>query len=594
MLAVFWIFATGCPGPVSRTDEKGGKAKGHGKEVAVLTLTGQMVEHKTLGDLFGPKHVTLRRTLKTLRKAAADSRIGTVAIRVGDLQTGWAQIAEIKAAFSRLKRAKKRVVVHLDQPQNATYYLALGADEIQIAPSSSLWLIGLKAEVLFLRGLLDKLGIKADMAQVGKYKGAAEPLTRKSMSPELEKALTALVDGMFSTLVTEIASARGISEQEVKKLIDRAPLTAKSALGAKLVDKVGSHREQVRELAGQAEIHWEYGKKQKPGTWSGLLELIQPDRAGEPPKEPHVALVYAIGPIVYGRRQGGVFSSEEMIVSHKMEELVEELQSSENVKAVLLRINSPGGSALASDVIWKSLRKLAKKKPVVVTMGDVAASGGYYIASAGTKVYAQPLSMTGSIGVVGGKLSFGGLFEKIGITRGVITRGQQADMFSPSRPFSAEEKERIEKVMKRTYDQFIERVAAGRDMSRSAVERAAKGRVWTGRLAKKRGLVDQLGGIYDALAEARRLGKLPEDAKVTIYPRPRSWLEVLQERLGSPESSVATHGLPGAPSGLLHNLAFLSALDGELCSHLLRLLAAAAMWKRERALVIAPYHIRVR
>jgi protease-4 len=582
---------TACPGPRTTAHKKAKKTAKHGHDVAVMTLTGPLVEDKSLGDLFGPKVMTLRRTLKTLRKAARDSRIGTVLLRVGALQTGWAQLADLRAALKTIQRAKKKVVVHLDEPGNGAYYLAVGADEIQISAASSVWMIGLSANIVFVKGLLDKLGVKADMVHVGKYKSAAEPLTRKTPSPEMKKALSAMLDGMYAELVTAVAEGRNLAPDAVKKIIDSAPVTAKEALQQKLVDRIGELRAYAKALAGgSAKVHWNYGKKKKAGTWSGLLELLQPDKTGKPPKSPHVALVYAVGPIVYGDRQSGLLGNDELIASNVMVKTLDRLRTAEKVKAVLLRIDSPGGSALASDIIWASLRRLAAVKPVIVSMGDVAASGGYYLASAATKIYAQPLSLTGSIGVVGGKIALGGLYGKLGITETTLTRGAQADFFSSSRPFSENERQKFEALMKNTYDTFVARVASGRKMSRAKVERAAQGRVWIGRRAKALGLVDELGGLYDALAEARKLGKLPEDAKVTLYPRPKSWLQELQERLGSPGVSLSGAGL----GGVAPPLAMLSALDARVYRYLVEVVCLAAGWKKEPIMAVMPYWVQVR
>ena len=304
-------------------------------------------------------------------------------------------------------------------------------------------------------------------------------------------------------------------------------------------------------------------------------------------------MVYAVGPIVYGGRRGGLFVDEEMISSHEMEKIMDELRGKDKVKAVILRINSPGGSALASDLIWHAVRRLAKKKPVIVSMGDVAASGGYYIAAAGTKIIAQPMTVTGSIGVVGGKISLGGLFDKLGIKRQVLKRGARADIFAPNKTFSDDERAQIKKLMTSTYEVFLERVATGRSMSKGAVKRGAEGRVWTGRKAKALGLVDGIGGLHAALAQARKAGKLPVDAKVAIYPRPKSWLELLQRRLSPDGVSIGTLIRSGS-SPVRQAWVGLRALNPALLARLKRLLTAIALCHREKALTLLPYDITIR
>lgn len=591
--SLFLWCAVGCRAPAETGAKiKGDKAEGHGNEVAVITLTGNMVEEKSLGDIFGPRAMVLRKVLDRLKKASRDSKIGKIVLRVGSLNTGWAQIHEIREALDTIRRGKKKVVFHLDEPNNLTYFLALSGDEIQLSPTSYLWLIGLRSEVIFLAGLLEKLGLKADMLQVGEYKGAVEPLTRKEMSKNLETSLSELLDGLYTELVKETAQGRNLPEEAVKKLIDSAPHSAKDAINAKLVDRVAGFRDSVIELAKGGKINWSYGKKEKAGSWSELLELIQPETTGKPPKEDHVAVVYAIGPIIYGGKQGGGLGGEEMVSSHELENIMNKLRDNEKVKSVVLRINSPGGSALASDILWLAVRRLAKKKPVIVSMGDVAASGGYYIASAGTKIFAQPMTITGSIGVMGGKIALGGLFRKIGVNRQVLRRGKNSDMFAPDREFSSQEREIVEKFMKATYERFLSRVAEGRRLSPAKVRRAAKGRVWTGRKAEDLGLVDEMGGISAAIAEARRAGKLPLDAKSAVYPRPKSWLELLQSSLSPEGVSLSLNGamLGGGAHGLMA-LKAISMFHHPVAKRLRRLLLSVAFCQRERVLTLMPFDV---
>jgi protease-4 len=269
------------------------------------------------------------------------------------------------------------------------------------------------------------------------------------------------------------------------------------------------------------------------------------------------------------------------VASHHLSRILDELREAKRVRAVVLRINSPGGSALASELIWHAVKRLAAAKPIVVSMGDVAASGGYYIASPATRILAQPYTLTGSIGVVGGKFSLAGLFEKIGITSETLHRGARADLFNLARAWTPSERQVIQNLMARTYRQFVSRVAAGRKLPVAKVQQAAQGRIWCGTDARKQGLVDQLGGLLDAVAEAKRLSKLPRDAKTAVYPRPKTWLERLQEGLGGDRARVH----------LLHSLLALGPLE----SHRLRdLLTLLRQWQREVALAWMPVFVRVR
>jgi protease-4 len=346
----------------------------------------------------------------------------------------------------------------------------------------------------------------------------------------------ALLDDTFGELLTAVAEARKLPESELRTLVDRAPFSAKDALGAKLVDRIATHRQDTQRLAAGGSINWTFGKKKKEtGTMRSLMELLKPSELTKPPKEPHVALVYAEGQIIHGPRRKG-FGATSHVSSYHLTSVLEELRDSDRAKAVVLRIDSPGGSALASELIYQAVKELAKVKPVVVSMGDVAASGGYYIAAPASRILAQPGTITGSIGVVGGKFSLSGLFGKVGLTSEVLTRGARADLFNLARLWTPEERAVIQAHMAHTYGLFVSRVSEGRKLSPKEVEEVAQGRIWSGKAAKTRRLVDKLGGLQDAVSEAKQLAKLPSTAKTAVYPRPMTWIERLQEGLGATEA----------------------------------------------------------
>lgn len=551
--------------------------------VVVLTLHGRITETGVERQLFGEEAVSLRSLLRRLRQARTSSEVKSVVVRIGSLRTGRAQLAELRQAIGEARKAGKKVIAHLDDAGNGEYYLATAADEIVMSEAGTLWLTGMVAQVTFLKGLLDKIGVQAELLHEGKYKGAGEPLTRESMSEETKEALGSFLDDSFADLVDAVATARSLSKDEIRKLVDRAPMTAEAAHKARLVDRMATHREDVRKLAGAGSINWSYGKKKKEtGTLRSLMELFKPSEMTKPPRDPHVALVYAEGPIIHGPRRKGLGASTH-VASYHLVKVLDELRDSDVVRGVVLRIDSPGGSALASDVIYQAVSRLAATKPVVVSMGDVAASGGYYIAAPATRIMAQPSTLTGSIGVMGGKFSLAGLFQKVGVTSEVITRGARADLFNLSRPWTAEERAVIQGHMAHTYGQFIARVAKGRKLQPGAVEKVAQGRIWSGRAALSHRLVDKLGGLLDAVAEAKQLGKLPDAAKTAVYPRPLTWIERLQEGLGATETRATIA------------LRALEHLDPSLADQKLdSLFAVLPAWTREHVLAWFPLLLTVR
>ncbi len=548
--------------------------------VVVINLHGAMTETGDDGRLFSST-ASLRAVIKRLREARESKKVDKVVLRIGQLRTGWAQLTELRSAVATTKKAGKRVIAHLDDAGNREYYLACSADEVVMSESGSLWLVGVSAQALFLRGLLDKLGIEAEFLHEGKYKGAADALTRKTMSPAMKEALGAILDNTFASLVKSVTQGRKLSAAKVKQLIDQAPLGAEKLKRLGLIDRIANHEADTHKLAAGGSINWRFGKKKKDqGALRNLMELFKPKALTRPPSTPHVALVYAEGEIVYGPRRRGLSVSPH-VASHHLITVLDKLRTQENVKAVVLRINSPGGSALASDLIWHAVKRLRAVKPVVVSMGDVAASGGYYIASPATRIYAQPMTLTGSIGVVGGKFNVVGLMEKLGVTSQTLTRGARADIFNLTRRWNPAERKVIQKIMHRTYKQFIARVALGRKLTEAQVEKVAQGRIWSGQAALDHKLVDRLGGMLDAVADAKGLGKLNPNAKTAVYPRPKTWIEKLQEGLGGSNTKV-TQAIMAELTGL------------GLGPELMGVFMALRSWRRERVLTWMPIIVRVK
>jgi protease-4 len=363
---------------------------------------------------------------------------------------------------------------------------------------------------MFLRGAYDKLGIKPNFAHVGRYKSAVEQFTRDSLSPDGRRALEDLLDDEFTLLVDSLASARGIPVDSVRRLIDDGPFTARVAHARGLVDTLLA-RADVDSLAAHAD-----GGRRPTVSFTRYAE-----EGGEVTGE-HIALVVAEGEIVDGRSSEGAFGGRS-VGDRTLVEALREIRARKSIRAVVVRIDSPGGSGNASDAVWQELRRLRREKPIIVSMGDVAASGGYYMACAADAIVADPGTITGSIGVFGGKLNVLGLYRKLGLNVETVSRGRHAGMWSPYRDFDEEEVVRYQESLEQFYDVFLARVAEGRKMSPGLVDSVGQGRVWSGLAARERGLVDRFGGLNEAMELARVRAHIDADADIVVdvYPRPR-------------------------------------------------------------------------
>ena len=586
-LVIEQVVLVGCPGAGRKTTGSTKAGKGHGPDVAVFVLRGRLVERRAMEDMLGPEQPILYRVVNRLDRARRDSKVGTVVLRFEGVTAGWAQWGELRQAIERLRRAHKKVIVHFDSAGNGLYYTATAADHVVMSPGGTLWTIGLHMELTFFKGLLDKLGIDADLLQVGKYKGASEPFTRTGMSPEFRQSLGGLVTSLYREFLSGVGAGRKHPAKWVQTRVDEGPLLADQARKEGLVDQVADFGTLMRTMKGA--LDWGYGKKKAAGkSLTDLLALLQGNQGGGVPSTPHVGLVYALGTVVLGRGNAGLFGMGQVVASTPMVKTLTELAKDDKVKAVVLRIDSPGGSALASELIWQAARRLAQRKPLIVSMGNVAASGGYYIASAARRIFAEPGTITGSIGVVGGKLVLSRLFDKVGITTEELNRGKYAGLFSSSRTFSPDERTIVGRMMKQTYQLFLKRVAAGRKVSPSMLGGVAQGRIWSGRAAKGVSLVDQVGGLYDALAEARKIGHLGAGAEVAIYPRPKNWIQLIGEKFG--RKDVAAPALPGVSGWLT----LVDAMAPDVGRGLRLFVAATWGLRREKVMALLPFGIRIR
>ncbi len=532
------------PKPVVQTVEKPADGKKVDKieltnpMVAEIILRGDYPEGSSTDSLFSHIQPSLSKVVRRLDKAAEDDAVRAVLLRIEELQLGWGKVYELRAAIGRIRKAGKPVYALLSHAETNAYLLASACDEIVLAPPGVLLLPGVRAEVTFYKGLLEKLGIQFDMLQMGKYKGAAEPFTRREMSPAMRENMETLVDGLYENLITTLAVDRKLGRDQAMKLVDNAMYTAEAARKAGLVDQVAYRDEFLETLkkrlkVDKLDVSTKYGQEKTKTEFSGLsgfLKLMELAVGGKPSKketkQKKVAVVYAVGAIVTGKSTSDIFGIQ-TVGSTTLVEALRNAADDSNVVAIVLRIDSPGGSAVASDLIWHEVVKI--KKPIIASMGSVAASGGYYIAMGADRIFATPSTVTGSIGVVGGKPAINGFFDKIGLNTEVISRGKNSGAFSVVHPMKPEERAVWQKMMEEVYAQFVSKAAEGRKMPREKLEELAQGRVYTGDQAVAKGLVDEVGTLEDAVAAAKNAaGVQPgEKLEIQILPKPKSFLEQL-------------------------------------------------------------------
>ena len=488
------------------------------EHVVVLDLEGPIDELETISLFAGAVGKPVREITTTIAKAASDEKVKGLVVRAHALEIDLALAEELRRALLAFKASGKPLACHTESVANAGYIVLTGCDRIGLAPLGQVAITGSAATPIHVKGLLDTLGVQAQFLHVGAYKGAAEPLTREAPSEEMLETLRAIVDRGYETLVAAIVDGRKLSREDAVAAVDEAIFVDEAAVKAKLVDAVAPWDAFLREATG-GKPWTRAGQKSDDGMMAQMLSLqrflgmVPPER----PDGPHVALVYAVGTVIDGKGSGIVGARQE-IASRTLVAALDALGRDENTKAVVMRVSSPGGSALASEQIWHAVARLSEHKPVIVSMGAVAASGGYYIAAGAKKIFAEPTTLTGSIGVVGGKLVLGPALDRLGVKSYEVHKGERALLWSSLQPWTDTEKAAVQSLMDTTYARFVDHVAAGRAKDLETVEEIAQGRVWTGADALDRGLVDAMGGLDDAIAEARKLGDVPADAKLEVYP----------------------------------------------------------------------------
>jgi protease-4 len=489
----------------------------------VLALSGEIPERPPvrvpIPVIEARRPFTVHQVWDLMRKAAADKRIKAVVLFPEDLGAGWAKLQEIRQALVEFRKSGKPLLAYLRSPGAREYYLATAAERIAMSREDLLDVKGLRAEVMFLKGTLDKLGVEFEIEHAGRYKDAGDMFTRSSMRPETREVLDAVLDQLFGDFVQAVAQGRSMEADRVRALVDEGPFLAVQAQARGLVDELAFEEEffdRLKERLGQEELR-KLSCRDYVRVPAGSLGLEGGSR---------IALVVAEGTIVRG--EDGL-EEEGLLASRSFGRLLGQIREDDNIKGVILRINSPGGDAIASDEILREARRLAEKKPLVVSMSDSAASGGYFIAMTGSPVIAYPHTFTGSIGVLYGKVNLRGLYDKLGVRKELLTRGRFADLDSDYKPLSAAGREKLREGVEAIYASFLQVVAEGRKRPVEKIRPLAEGRVWLGAQARENGLVDELGGLDRAIELVKEKAGIAagEKIRLVVYPRRRSLFDYL-------------------------------------------------------------------
>lgn len=497
----------------------------------------EMLPDDVVGQLLGREVGTVRGFVDSLRMAKRDPRITNVLLMPSSLDLPyWAKLQELRDAVLDFRRSGKTVTSFLEYGGDREYYLASAADRVYLLPSSPLDLTGVASYEIFLRGTLDKIGAQPDFLRIGDYKTAPNQLTETRMTPEHREMTESLNHDMYSQLVNGIATSRKKTVEEVRSLLDQGPFVPEEALRAGLVDDLAYEDQlddRVPALRGDADH-----RRRVDGA---DYQRISPSTVGIRSRS-RIAVLYAVGTIVSGKSRYDVTDGA-LVGSDTLVEQLRRVRDDDSIKAIVLRIDSPGGSSVASDVIWRELvitRDENRSRPLIVSMSDLAASGGYYIAMPGQVIVAQPGTLTGSIGIFAGKLALGGTLAKAGVTNETVKSGANSDIYSPFTPFTPEQRTKLHAFLQDFYDGFVEKAADSRKTTPERIDQVAQGRVWTGLQARERGLVDMLGGLDVAVSVAKQRAKIPadEDVELVVYPPRRGFFEALSETFGSSGANV--------------------------------------------------------
>jgi protease IV len=529
---------------------------------------------------FGGPDQSLTGLVMQFKKAKVDTRIKAILLDINMSGVGWGKAEELRDAITDFRSSGKPVYAYIEFGLNKEYYIATACDKIVVPPPGELFITGLAADVMFFRGSLDKLGVYPDIYQIGKYKSAGDMFTQKEMTEAHRQYINELLDDLFGRYVNAIAQGRHKTPQEVQALIDNAPYNASSAKDAGLIDEAlykDEVEKQLKTLLG-------YKDTDSFAAVRGAdYRDVSPESLGLNKGE-RIAVIYASGEIGSGSSQNSP-SGDQSIGSDTLAKALNDAAADKTIKAIVMRVDSPGGSGLASDIIWRAVETANQKKPVVVSMSDVAASGGYYISASAAKIVAQPSTITGSIGVVAGKPVLRGFYDWLGISNEYVLRGKTAGIFRETEKFSDEERAKFEEWIKTTYYRdFVPKVAKGRKKDAQFIDSVGQGRVWTGAQARNNGLVDEFGGLDKAIEMAKQLANIPADKGVerVILPYPTTFLQELLNGGGENSNTQVEQ-----------QRAVLAALP-EDARRALRYMALMDRMKNGESMLLMPYDLRIK
>ncbi|MHC4482273.1 MAG: signal peptide peptidase SppA [Planctomycetota bacterium] len=574
--------------------------------IAHFHLRGTLRE-KPVEDPFGflSQQVTsLKDLLRRLERARDDDSVKAVVLTFDRMMLGFGQLEEIRGALKELKDANKRVFVHAEGMSTGVYALLCAASDLSVTPRSSLWLTGLYGESIYLKGLLDKIAVEADFLQMGDYKSAAEMFTRTSPSKAAEDNVNWLLDGFYDSMVKMICESRGLTPKKARQLVDDGPYLAERALESGLINTV-AYRDAFlgnikTELGQNVLINNRYGEEKER-----LIDFSNPfaifsvfanlARKYQKPSKDIIAVVYVEGMILPGHAEPSPFGSPDWACSGDIRKALEKAANDESVKAVVMRVDSPGGSAEASEVIWNAARQAKAKKPLVVSMGNVAGSGGYYVSCGADAIFANGTTITASIGVVGGKFVTTEMWNKLGVNWVGYKRGANADLLSSARRFDEGQRARINDLMEKIYKVFKDHIIEARsDKLAKPIEELAGGRVYTGRQALELGLVDRIGGLSDAVEYAAAKASI-SDYDVRVVPEPKDFFTAILEEMsgrGERTTDISTRTgerLVNLNSPMLSSvLGLLGRLDPQRAGALRRALERTELIHREGVALVMP------
>ncbi|MCH8054312.1 MAG: signal peptide peptidase SppA [Planctomycetes bacterium] len=576
------------------------------KKIVHLELKGTLQEAPPdpMALFASSKALNTKGLLDHLKKMRRDNDVEAVFITFERVGMGLAQIQELRHAIDQLKAADKEVYIHMDSCYSSgLYWLASSASHLAVVPTGDVWVTGLYGEQLYVKTLLGFMGIEADVIHIGDYKSAGEIVTRTEPSEAAAEMHNWLFDDLYRQMLEQIAESRSMKVARAEEIIDNGPYTAEGAKKAGLIDEVAYRKDFVDSIKarhGDIPFDKEYGESGMPefdmsNPFTMFQELFgKIMQAPSVSSTPSIALIYVVGTITVGDGGGGgPFASMNHGASTPLRKALYEAAFDDNVKAVVLRVDSGGGSAVASEIIWHATKEVASRKPFIVSMGNVAGSGGYYVSCAADTIFAEPGTITGSIGVVGAKFVTKGFWDWAGVNWHPIQRGRNADIMATDEKWSDAHRTKIQTWMEDIYGVFKSRVQEKRgDKLAKPLEELAGGRVYTGAQALELGLVDKLGGLHDALKYASLEANLGEDYDVTILPKPKTIFDMLFENFGALANAQGHPALPN--TALQAALPVLRSLEPLKAEALLRMLQQVELFQKEKVLTVMPVELVIR